>query len=797
MLISSPIPNLIGGISQQPAALRLPTMCEDMWNAWPSVVSGNQKRPASQHIAKVPITLSNGAAGILIDRDETYRYAAVITNGDLRVIDLNTGALQTVSFPNGKTYLNATSPVDSFKAVTIGDFTFIANRNVTVTTSAVAEPVAGETRLNPANMATISVTQALANTYYSVYINNVLVAEYLTPTGVDASSAVPDTGVIAEQIMSDLTKAVGATGKLGTTQYTVTQTGSTLTITNFPAGGKIITQANTGDRSLRAFVDSVQTFSDLPPQSPEGRIVKVAGSPEGDGDDYFVVFKNNVWVETVAYNACVQPTASTMPHVLVRNADGTWTFRQHTWDRRIAGDATSNQSPSFVGFKINDLFTFSNRMGVLADENIILSGTDSYENFYRTSTAQVLDSDRIDIAVLSNQVQQLAHAVPYNRDLLISSETAQFRLTYQNFLSPKTAQVKFTTAFNMSARIRPVNMGNSIYFVDDRADYRYLKVWEYFPKDLAVSDDAEDVTAPIPELIPYGCTFLAGSNRVKAAVLSNAQQPSTLWFYKFYWAGERKVQSAWHPWTFNDCVKIHWGAFSGMYFYMLIERSDGLNLERIRFDEDAFDASTNYEVLIDRRAAPTSMTYNANTKKTTITLPWSTTYGTVEVVSNEPSNVENPVYGYRHEVTKVSNTSVTVDGDITTHTVSVGIPYIWYFEFSTVFWRQAQGEGNTAVMDGRVQLRYITVEYHNTAYFKTTVALPGRAPFETTFNGYQVGSVTSTLGNQAFSSGKHRIAVMSRNYDAKITLINDSPFPSAFGSAEWQGVIAPKSAKRL
>lgn len=781
-LVSSPLPNLVGGVSQQPSALRLPTSCRDMINAWPSVVSGNQKRPATQHVSSVGLTLSGGVASYLIERDPTYRYMVLVTNGDLKVINLNNGALQTVNFPDGKSYLTATSPVDSFRFVTIGDYSFVVNRNVKA-----LESYIGETgRFNPATRGYVYVTTSQYNSYYSVYINNSLMAQYLSPSGASGSAACPDTATIAGYLETDLNGH----------GYTTTRVGSLIAITNLSATDKVICQAGTGDKSARGFKDRVASFSDLPYQAPEGTIIRIAADPKENTDDYFVVYKDGAWVETYGWQQQYGPTASTMPHVLVRNSDGTWTFKNHVWDNRVVGDTTTCQSPSFVNAYINDIFTYSNRLGFLADENIILSETDNYENFYRTTVAQILDSDRIDIAVLNNNVQVLTNAVPYNRDLLICSETSQYRLTYQNYLGPKNVQVKFTTAFNMSKRIRPVSMGNSIYFVDDRADYTYMKVWEYFPKDLAISDDADDITAQVPEYIPYDCSFFLGSNRAKAAVLSTASDPTTLYFYKFFWSGDKKVQTAWHKWTFNDVVKIHSGAFSGTYLYLLIERSDGLNLERIRFDEDVFDTNTNYEILLDRRSTNVTKTYSSVTKKTTITLPWSTT-STVEVIGSDPVGTTDGVSGIRYDVTKVDNTTVTVDGDVTSQVITVGLPYTWLYEFSTFYFKQEKGGGQVVILDGRLQLRYVTVEYHNTAFFQTHVKLPGRDEFVATYNGRVAGDFLNTLGTQAFSSGKYRIAVMGKNEEVRVWLTNDSPFPHAFGSAEWQGIISPKSVQRV
>ena len=905
-LVSNTIPNLVGGISQQPSALRLTTSCESMINAWPSIVNGLQKRPPTRHIANVGATLSNGVCGYMIERNTSYRYLALITNGDIKVLDLNTGAYQTVSTPDGKVYLQAASPVDAFKFVTFGDFTFIANRKVSVESVADPEklatytpdvtvasqlnlPVPGPTyldkiyyvsattryykvivsttptpvlewvfeyqtwpeemssdgvslptsltgykegdsfalediedsgdgtrtiikvyilketgttgtttyswqeqpiyagvgRLDPTKMGTIYVTTAAYNSYYSVYVNGVLKASYLTPTGTSGSAAISDTSQIATEVNTRLI----ASG------YTTIRNGSTITITNLPAGATLQTQGGNGDKMMRCFISDVQSFSDLPPTSPEGRIVRVAGDLEALGDDYYVVFEKGIWRETYDWNQGEKLDVATMPHVLIRNEDGSWTFKKHVWKGRSVGDTESSQNPSFVGKTINDIFVYTNRFGILSDENIILSEADNYENFYRTTTAQLLDSDMIDLAVLHSNVDILHHAIPYNRDLLLMSATNQFRFSYQQFIGQKTANIQYSTSFNVSTRVRPLNVGNSVYFIDDRSDYAFTKAFEYFPKENVVADDAEDITSQVPELIKNNIVFTASSNRAKAIAVYSANSPATLYLYKFFWSGDRKVQSAWTEWTFADCEKIYWADFSGTFLYLLIKRPNGVTLERMRLDEDVFDTDLNYELMLDRRIDLTAgqMTYSALTDRTTITLPYSTTV-LPEVVSTK---AVDSVFGNRNTVTRVSNTVFTVRGDIRTYTNTVGIPYTKSFEFSTLFFKQAKGSGEVVILDGRTQVRYLTLEYHNTAYFQAQVITPGRDTATSTFVGFVVGSDEAEIGRQAFSSGKYRLPVMAENYKVRILLTNDSPFPSAFGSAEWQAIIALKANKRL
>jgi len=813
-LLAGTIPNLVGGISQQPPALRLTTACEDMTNAWPSIVNGLQKRPPTEHVASLGSAFSSGATGYMIERNDDYRYLAVVENGDVRVLNLNTGVFETVSFPDGKSYLTASSPVDSFRFVTFGDYTFIANRNVTVTTSAVAEPVAGATRNDPTDEATVYVTVAAYNTYYSVFVNNTLVASVLTPHGGSGANAIEDTSQIATELYNLLTSTstIGTPTAYDTTPtflasghgaaiyssgpgYTVTQTGSTLTIEDLGAANTIAVQGGSGDKNMKVFKRSVQSFSDLPPTSPEGRIVRVAGDLEQLGDDYYVVYKDGLWVETLDWDQGEQIDVSTMPHVLINNGGGSWTFQEHNWDGRTVGDTESSINPSFAGLTINDIFVYSNRLGMLSDENVVLSEADNFENFYRTTVAQVLDSDPIDIAVLHNNVDILYHAIPYNRDLLLMSQKNQFRLTYQNYLGPTTVSIQYRTAFNVNTRVKPINVGNSVYFVDDRDDKPFAALYEYFPTDNATQDDAENVSAAVPELIPNNIQFTTASNSSDVLAIYSTNDPTSLYFYKFFWAGNKKVQSSWTKWSFPDALNLHWAGFSGSDLYVVVERSYGEYLEKVKIEDDVFDNSTNYTLLIDRYAQLSggAATYDSVNDITTITLPYSTD-ATVEVISNDPLN---NIYGIRHVVTRINASEVSIPGDYSSYTNYVGIAYEKSFEFSTIYAKQTQGEGQVAILDGRLQLRYLTLEHHDSAYFTTEVITPGRDVATSTYVGTILGSSASTLGSVQFSSGRFRVPVMAENLKARILIKNDSPFPSAFGSAEWSGIMSPKAVRRI
>ncbi|WP_316172972.1 hypothetical protein [Bradyrhizobium sp. SZCCHNRI2049] len=803
-LVSSPIPNLIGGMSQQPASMRLPNMCDRMENAWPSVVSGLQKRPPTRHVANLSQLFDKGTAGHIIDRDDGYRYLVLVKNGSISVINLLTGAIEPVSYPVGTSYLSTggQQAVDTFRFATLGDYTFIVNRTVVTQAGAISEsagPVPGQTRIDPTSQCTFYVTQAAYNTYYSCYINGNLQAAYLTPAGngtgtttnsytgevLNASDPCPDTSTIARKLRD----------QLNSHGFGTYLDGSSVTVNNFNPAWTASSQGGNGDKMLRVFITDVQSFSDLPPTMFDGRIVRVAADMTTQDDDYYVVYKQGVWIETLGWGQGEGLNLASMPHALIRNANGTWTFTTHAWEGRQVGDSSSSKTPSFVGFPINDIFTFTNRLGILADENVILSEAGNYENFYRTTCAQLLDSDPIDIAALHNNVDVLYHAVPYNRDFLLMSEKDQFRLTYQNYVGQKTTRIEYTASFNVSTRVPPRNVANSVYFVDDRNDYQWAKIYEFHPSDNATTDDADEITAPIPEVIPNNVDFFAATNRCQCAVAHSQTNPTWLYVNKFYWTNEQKALNSWGVWKFADCTDIHWADFSGNFLYMIVERNGSTFLEKVRVDEQVWDTDEDFEVMLDRRveiAGP--FTYHPIGDYSILTLPYPTSV-TPDVILRD---VAHGITGLRPATKLLSPTTVQVEGDLTGYSITVGIPYTMAYEFSTIYMRQRQAYTGTyqIIQDGRLQLRYLTLEYHDTSYFTVTVTLPGRAPFVTTFSGQVLGS-DNVLGRQPVSTGKLRIPIMSENYKASIVVTNDTPFPCAFGSSEWQGIYHPKSVTRV
>jgi hypothetical protein len=137
--ISQQIPNLLGGVSQQPDSIKLPGQVREAINAHLDPTFGCSKRPPTKFIAKLGTDVPSYAKWIPVFRDTKERYVMCLYNSGtdivVRVWDTSTGIERTVSVNNeSKQYLSAVS-LDNINSLTINDYTFIANSERVVSMS--------------------------------------------------------------------------------------------------------------------------------------------------------------------------------------------------------------------------------------------------------------------------------------------------------------------------------------------------------------------------------------------------------------------------------------------------------------------------------------------------------------------------------------------------------------------------------------------------------------------------------------------------------------------------------------
>ena len=772
-LVSGSIPNLLNGISQQPASLRHESQAELQENGLSSVTRGLEKRPCTEHIAKLSNSLAGTTAFIHpIKYSSTEDYTAVFSSSGIKVFN-QAGVEKTVKDSAGNvitsvpSYLTGLSDFNAnVSAVSVGDTTFVVNKN---------KVIAQDSFVSAArpNEAMFYVRQADYGLTYTIKVGSAT-STFTTPDGSSSAHATQiGTDYIANQLFNNLSLGSG---------FTKEQIGSVVYVSNSSADFTVFSSDGAGDRFLYSFKGQTIDFKNLPRKGKVGFKIKVAGSNEKKQDDHYVHLTqgdstNNelIWKETVGeLDADGSPIKnridkSSMPHQLRKELNGTFTFSPLTWDDRSAGDEETNPVPSFIGYKINDIFFHRNRLGFLADENVIFSEAGEFYNFFPKTVLTTLDSNPIDVAVSNNQISILKHAIPFNESLLIFSDLTQFMLSASDLLTPDSVHIDVSTNFEADLTAKPVGAGKYVFF--GFAKGKWSGVREYYVDSSSETNDAADVSAHVPNYLEGTIRNLTASSNEDMLLALTADKPNSVFVYRYFWRGDEKLQSSWSEWKFSGAVRSV--AFNGSVIKLVMEYSDGIYLESLSLANDSASSDmvytnslSNYSggaVLLDRRykIANTNLLY-----------------------TDSSSIFVNTVGSPRSQSEALADFA---GGKV----IYTGIPYTFKYKFSEVVLKQ----DNKAVTTNNLQIRNFNIVYNTTAYFKVTTEPTARPTAVREFNGRIIGGLYNLLGQANLAEGTYRVPIHTNSRYANVTISSDSYLPCVFQSAEYEGFLTQRTSR--
>jgi hypothetical protein len=827
-LVSYTIPSLIQGVSQQPDAQRDPTQGEIQVNGVSSIAEGLRKRDSTHTLARVSATPFGDAFIHTILRDNTEEYLAVITKTAIKVFDL-AGVEKTVTAPSGYSYLSSvTDARQQIRAQSIADYTFILNTNTEVAMNSAVAPVAPRPSLHEA---LIWVRAANYGQTYTVTVNNAKV-EVKTAVAPVISDG---TNITENRISSaELAESIKA-GLSGATGVTVTRFGSVLWLQSASPISVAVSDARAG-ADITAILSQVQAFVELPTIAPKGYQVEIVGDPGNNFDGYYVEFNpksgtfgEGTWQETVSPGVEYKLDEATMPHLLVRLSDGTFYFGPANgstqkglvmplWGERRAGDYDTAPDPSFVGYPINDVFIYKNRLGFLADENVILSRVREFFEFFPETVTTVLDTDPIDVVASNNRVSVLRYAVPYQDELILFSAQYQFRFNAaETVLTPKTAQITVLTQFEVDVTVRPQQAGGGIIFCQANGQWSQFREFSVRGAGTALTADAADLTGYVSAYIPAGVFKMTVNDTGNElfVISGKAGHQKRIYVYKWFFrntgaGGAERAQSSWSHWEFGGADEVLQVVCIREALYCLMRYGSEVYLEMVPvMDRMAPLAGTAYPLLLDRRVSTTTATpaamrmtkgvYDPITKKTTWTLPYQVAARTQlwSGYNNTPGVRSGAVL--LGEIT--AGNTVVGRGDWSLVDVFAGEPYEFRYRFTRFKMVREIGGGKAAANVMRTQVRHVKLRYHETGYFQVHVMPEHRSEGVYRFDGTVAAVRGAVIGNPAVvdgEAGRHfegvfNIPIMSRGEQCVVEIRNATPHPCKFSTCEWVALVTGRA----
>lgn len=555
-----------------------------------------------------------------------------------------------------------------------------------------------------------------------------------------------------------------------------------------------------GDNDMVLIRETVDNFDDLPLVFEDGERVRINGNPTLVEDDYYVEFDadepgefiNGQWRESIGFSVSLGLDPDTMPWQLVRKQDdvgGTVTgtslakyfeWAPAEWSERTVGDETSNPDPSFVGTTINDIFFFRARLGFLSGPNLVLSEAGNVFNVFRTSVRTLLDTDPIDIEVQHTSVVTLRHAAPFNDELFLFSDLPVFRVRGEPILSPKTIESRavFDTATLTGAR--PIPTSRELLFTGPRGGFSSLL--SITPSAQTERFNPDEASAPVPRYIEGDVKAMAANTTEGLLAIAADGEPDTLALYKFYYAGDQKLQAAWFKYTI-DGVSILGLQFYKNDLYLVLQREFGIVLEKSTIVAGFADEDVGHYTCLDRRFAAgpdeaISGVWNGGATETQWRMPYDMVAGEEYKVVRR--GVANPTV-YTATI-NVTTGYLTVDNvDLSAVDVWIGKPYEARYVFSRPLLKSRGQPG--ATITGRYRIGFGTIAYADSFAFDVLVTPDGRA------------TATASMSSDEAEDGRLRFGVLCTGDTVEVEVNSESPLPFKLEGAEWESEYSPKGAR--
>ncbi len=781
--LSGTFPQFIQGVSEQPERERLDGQGWEQINFQSSALDGLRRRPGTTIRYSLPVALSDKTACHTYYRGDTEAYRIYISNGVITVMDDCNGVSKTVHMhPGSAPYLTCHDPVRNLSFLTVGDVTLVSNSKVVVQKSAQKSPARD-------NDAIVFVKHGNYGSQYGVTIDG-HDAVHTTPDGSASShrNAI-DVSVIASNLEGKIRTALGA-------GYTVVRNGYVIIITRLDGlPMKVQARDGTGGEDMAVFFDAVEYYSDLPPIGKEGYMVQVFGTKEdgtGSKRGHWLKFVGNAnWAETIGPNVSLGFDHNTMPHVLMRQSDGSFMFGPADrdlsedfpgtyWVDRPVGDEDSVPNPSFVGYSINGMGLFQNRLLLLADENVVMTRTGAMFDFWRPSALATADDDPIDIASNGDEVTELYSVTNFNKTLLLGSRRTQFIIDGTKAVTPTTVAMPMASAYEMSSACRPVAAGASVFFPVDYGEFTGIR--EYFVEGTIGNNRADSVTGHVPRYLKGRARKMVSTTNFDTLAVITDSTLNTVYIYTYVWQGEKKVLSSWSEWSLpGDCVIVDI-EMRDAFMHLTATRNGHTRVLRMDFSNP------------NTFGIPAQLALDFMEELTTFEGPHGEVLFTHESPLIKAEDETMYIYGEDHKYIGMLASTVRVYDEMPNtwqivgekspagFKLIAGKSFLSRYRLSMPYVKDNDGN----IIDGvRQQMKRMLFQYADTGAFDVVVTYPSRQEQRYHFRGNVIGLNSLQVGALNLQEGTFQVPIRHSVQGLKVAFETTSYTPCKILHGQW------------
>ena len=502
------------------------------------------------------------------------------------------------------------------------------------------------------------------------------------------------------------------------------------------------------------------------------------------------------------------------------HANGAFRFSYPDWGKRDVGDDITNSPPSFVGYPIQGMQFFRNRIALLSEENVILSRVNDFYNFWVKTAMAISNADPIDLQSSSTFPTKIHAAEEASGGLVLFSASEQFLLSSgaEALLTPETAKVTYLSSYAFNPDTTPISLGTSIGFLNSTA--RQARFYEMQGVSTREEPNVQELSKIVGKIFPQNITNVTGSteNNILLFSVDSTLHTATneVWGYKWYQSGDERPQSAWFRWTLPNNVVFH--TMMDDKYYAVLNTGSTYTFERfdIRLTSDTSMIGTapdENRVHLDTKKtfASGDLTYNTAADTTTFTLGAGYySSRTLTAYCTTDSDAAGKSYDIKAaDITGTApNETVTLPGNWKTSTeagasassvntdVIIGYEYEFEVELPKLYITRSEGNKTRSDTRGSLVIHRMNFDFGDVGVIDITLQRRGRADYTYTVESLEWDNVKASTA--AIASGyMHTIPVYDRNENLSVFIKSNHPSPATVHSMNWEGDYSPRYYRRV
>jgi hypothetical protein len=476
--------------------------------------------------------------------------------------------------------------------------------------------------------------------------------------------------------------------------------------------------------------------------------------------------------------------------------------RLNFWKYREVGDNETNPMPTFVGYPIDTISFYKNRIVFTSRQNVICSQAGDYFNFFASTVITIVDSDPIDLSASTLKPIRLKHAIAAPQGLLLFGDNAQLLLsTTTEAFSPKTAEVNLLSTLSQTDRIAPLDIGSSYMFLEEGE--KASSIYEMILDGGNGKPANIELTRFIPTYIPSAVLDMQVSQSAGTMAILSKQELSSLYLYRWFnLTGEQRI-SGWFRWMLPGTIEFF--TFDHDILFVVTKHGSNYVLSKMSLLTDTPSESLLFEgqyldVRLDLFDYNPTLTYDSVTDLTHVCFKDG-----FEDLNEQPVLIFlNPdIAGYfeeqtlQYDATKPAGQKyfLTVEGNQTTSKFAVGYKYEAMAQLPAFYVVKDEAR-NIKDTVNVPRINRLKVNSYNSGPYRAVVRSDGRDDFvlelpQITANNYLANNIPIIRNAQS------TIPVMAKGDQFEFELIADSPFQTAFTSIDWEGTYDNKGIKSV